>query len=68
VERIYEAAGLPMTDAARAQIHAYLREHPRGKEGQVVYDLRRDFEAEPAELRRSFGFYLERFSVRVEVG
>jgi hypothetical protein len=67
VERIYEAAGLPMTDAARGQIQAYLREHPRGKEGQVVYDLRRDFDAEPAELRRPFGFYLDRFPVRVEV-
>jgi hypothetical protein len=67
VERIYEAAGLLMTAEARAQIQGYLREHPRGKEGQVVYDLRRDFDAEPAELRRPFGFYLDRFPVRVEV-
>ncbi len=67
VERIYELAGLPMTAEARAQIQAYLREHPRGREGQVVYDLRRDFDAEPAELRRPFGFYLDRFPVRVEV-
>ena len=34
--------------------------------GQVVYDLRRDFDVEPAELRRPFGFYLDRFPVRVE--
>jgi len=67
VERIYEVAGLPMTGEARAQIQGYLRDHPRGKEGQVVYDLRRDFDAEPAELRRPFGFYLDRFPVRVEV-
>ena len=67
VERIYEVAGLPMTPEARSQIQVYLREHPRGKEGQLVYDLRRDFDAEPAELRRPFGFYLERFPVRVEV-
>jgi hypothetical protein len=67
VERIYEAAGLPMTDDARGQIEAYLRDHPRGKEGQVVYDLRGDFDAEPAELRRPFGFYLDRFPARVEV-
>jgi hypothetical protein len=33
----------------------------------VVYDLRRDFDAEPAELRRPFQFYLDRFAVRVEV-
>jgi hypothetical protein len=67
VERIYELAGLPMTDAARAQIRAYLDAHPRGKEGQVVYDVRKDFGAEPAELRAPFGFYLDRFAVREEV-
>jgi hypothetical protein len=67
VERIYEVAGLPMTDAARGQIAAYLREHPRGKEGQVVYDLRGDFGAEPAAVRGPFAFYLERFPVKVEV-
>jgi len=67
VERIYAAAGLAWTAEARAQIEGYRREHPRGKEGQVVYDLRRDFDAEPAELRKLFGFYLDRFPVRVEV-
>jgi hypothetical protein len=67
VERIYDVAGLPMTPQARAQIQAYGTAHPRGKQGQVVYDLRRDFAAEPAELRRAFGFYLERFPVRIEV-
>jgi hypothetical protein len=67
VERIYAAADLPMTREARAQIQSYLEAHPRGKEGQVAYDLRRDFDAEPAELRRPFQFYLDRFPVRVEV-
>jgi hypothetical protein len=67
VERIYEAAELPMTNEARAEIEGYLREHPRGREGQVVYDLRRDFDADPAALRRPFGFYQGRFPVRVEV-
>jgi hypothetical protein len=67
VERIYDVAGLPMTDAARAQIAAYLDAHPRGKEGQVVYDLRRDFRAEPGAVREPFGFYFERFPVKVEV-
>lgn len=67
VERIYEVAGLPMTNEARAQIEAYMAAHPRGKEGQVVYDLRKDFDADPAELRRAFDFYLEANPVRVEV-
>jgi hypothetical protein len=67
VERIYEVAGLPMTDGARGQIADYLRDHPRGVEGQVVYDLRRDFGAEPAAVREPFSFYFERFPVKMEV-
>jgi Sulfotransferase family len=67
VERIYEVAGLPMTAEARSEIQAYLDGHRRGAEGQVVYDLRADFGAEPAEVRAPFGFYLDRFAVREEV-
>ena len=36
VERIYERAGLPMTDTARSELARYIDEHPRGKEGRVV--------------------------------
>ena len=56
-----------MTNTARAQISAYLEAHPRGKEGQVVYDVRKDFSAEPTELRAPFDFYRERFAIREEV-
>ena len=41
--------------------------HPRGKEGQIVYDLREDFGAEPAEIRAPFAFYQDQFAVREEV-
>ena len=67
VERIYQVAGLPMSDAARAEIRAHLDDHARGKHGRVVYDLREDFGAEPKGVREPFGFYLERFAVRDEV-
>lgn len=68
VERIYRVADLPMTKEARAQIAAYLAAHPRGKEGQVVYDLRKDFGADPAELRRAFDFYFAAFpELKIEV-
>jgi hypothetical protein len=67
VERIYEVAGLPMTNEARSQIDDYVAAHPRGKDGQVVYDLRKDFGADPDELRRAFDFYLDAFPVRKEV-
>ena len=67
VERVYEVAGLVMTPEARKQIQAHIQANPRGKEGQVVYDVRKDFGAEPAELRAPFGFYLDRFDIREEV-
>jgi Sulfotransferase family len=67
VERVYETAGLPMTPIASEQIDAHLEHHPRGKEGQVIYDLRRDFGANPAELRKAFDFYFNEFDIREEV-
>jgi hypothetical protein len=64
--RIYEKAGLPLTPAARAAFDAFLAANPRGKHGQVRYDLRADFGLEPAVVRKRFGAYLARFPVRVE--
>ena len=66
VERIYDRAGLPMTDRAREQLSAYLAAHPRGKEGRLVYDLRGDFGIDPDALRKRFDFYFERFPIRPE--
>ena len=66
VARIYEKAGLALTADVRARLDAFLAENPRGKYGQVRYDLRGDFGIEPSELRRRFDFYFERFPVRVE--
>ncbi len=67
IERIYEVAGLPFTDTARAEMAAYIADHPRGRDGQMVYDLRGDFDADPADVRAHFSFYQERFAVREEV-
>lgn len=67
VERVYETAGIELTATARAEIGAYIDAHPRGRDGRVVYDLRRDFDVTPEELREPFGFYLDRFPVRIEV-
>ena len=55
-----------MTDRARAELQAFIDAHPRGKHGQVIYDLRQDFGVEPAVLRAPFRNYCERFPVRVE--
>jgi hypothetical protein len=66
VERIYARAGLSMSPAARAELDAHMADNPRGKHGQVVYDLRGDFGIEPDALRRRFDFYFERFPVGAE--
>ncbi|MFM8303772.1 MAG: sulfotransferase family protein [Actinomycetota bacterium] len=67
LQEIYDTAGLALTAEATVQIEAYRRDHPRGKAGRVVYDLRRDFGVTPDEVRARFGFYLDRFDVRPEV-
>jgi hypothetical protein len=61
VEKILAKAGLPVTDATRSSLAAYMARHPRGKEGQVTYHLERDFGVSPDSLRRRFGFYFEAF-------
>ena len=66
VRNIYDVAGLELTPEALGQIDAYTAAHPRGKDGQVVYDLRADFGVTPDEVREPFGFYFDRFPVRIE--
>jgi hypothetical protein len=65
VGRIYELAGQPMTDGARAAMQAFMDEHPRGKFGGIRYDLA-DFGLDPAEGRRTLRFYTDRFGVPEE--
>jgi len=67
VERIYSRAGLPVTDQAQSELRRYIDNHPRGKHGQVTYNLREDFGVEPKDLRARFDFYFDRFDVKVEV-
>ena len=52
--------------AARAALEHFLEAHPRGKAGQVIYDLKGDFGVDPGLLRERFGFYFDRFEVRAE--
>ena len=66
LEQVYERAQLPLDAVARAALPTYLGAHPRGKAGQVRYDLMGDFGLEPRVLRERFAFYFERFGVRAE--
>ena len=61
VEQIYHLAGIPMTDTARRQLEHFLEAHPRGRYGQILYDLEGDFGISPARLRERFSFYYERY-------
>jgi hypothetical protein len=61
VERVYETAGIDMTATARAQLQAYLDANPRGKHGQILYDLEGDFGVKPAALYQRFDFYYQRY-------
>jgi len=65
VGRVYELAGQPLDERARSAMTTFMAEHPRGKFGSVVYDLK-EFGLDPAERRRALSFYTERFDVRLE--
>ena len=67
VEQIYAIANLEMTASARSELQQFIDEHPRGKDGRVVYNLREDFGVDAAQLRARFSFYFDRFPVKVEV-
>ncbi len=49
------------TDQANRDVDEYIESHPRGKYGQLVYNLERDFGIAPADLRKRFDFYYEAF-------
>jgi hypothetical protein len=61
VRRIHETAGLERNAAADREIADFIAHHPRGKYGQVVYNLKRDFGVEPEALRKRFDFYFDAF-------
>lgn len=63
VERIYEAAGIPLTEAARSGMEAWVREHPRDDLARARPADLRPFGIDPDEARDRFSAYVERFDV-----
>lgn len=61
LREIHEKAGLPENAVTNREIRDFIDHHPRGKFGQVVYNLERDFGISPAELRKRFAFYYKAF-------
>lgn len=66
VRRIYAKAGLPMTEQAADELRQFIDNHPRGRHGRIVYELKEDFGVDPGELRQRFEFYFEQFPVQAE--
>jgi len=67
LEAVYAKSVLPLNADTRRKLTAYLEAHRRGKNGQMVYDLRQDFGLAPDTLHQRFAFYSERFPVKLEV-
>lgn len=65
--RVLEFAGLPSTPESLADMQAYMDDHPRGKDGRVVYDLAGDFNLDIPALRERFRFYTDAFPIKIEV-
>ena len=64
---IYRKAGLEVDGPLRQRLDELLSHYVRGKYGKIDYNLRRDFGLDPAEIRKRFDFFLDRFPVRIEV-
>jgi len=61
VREVRRKSGLPETEQANRDVAAYIESHPRGKYGQLVYNLERDFGISPDALRKRFDFYHEAY-------
>lgn len=65
-ERICTLGGLPATDRSGAALTSFMTENPRGKHGQIVYDLARDFGLDPAAVRAQFAYYFDHVAIAAE--
>ena len=61
VHEIWNRAGLPQSETADREIREFIDSHPRGRYGQIVYNLERDFGITPNELRKRFDFYFDAY-------
>ena len=53
-------------DESDGELDAFVAANPRGKHGQLAYDLQGDFGLDPDTVRARFDYYFERFPVAVE--
>ena len=67
LEEIYSKAGLPLDEKTVQTLHQHHRDHSPVAKGKVRFDLERDFDLTPEDIRKQFQFYFDRFPVEVEV-
>jgi hypothetical protein len=67
VRDIYAKADMPLSLKAEEEIREFISNHPRGKHGQVSYQLEADFGIAPDVLRKRFAFYFAAFPIEAEV-
>src|SRR6202035_2022190 len=60
-QKVLKAADLESTRESAADLRHYMKHHPRGKAGRVVYDLAGDFQLDLQALRERFRFYTDLF-------
>lgn len=66
VDDLYARTGTRAPETTRTALQRYLADNPRGKHGQVRYDLQRHFGCSTEDIRSRFEFYFRRFDVRPE--
>ncbi len=67
VAEIYEAAGMPFENEAKARVDQQAGLFQRGGQGgRVVYDLEGDFGITRDQVREEFSYYLDKFPVAIE--
>jgi hypothetical protein len=64
--RIYERAGLEFTSETRAAMKTYMDDHPRGRHGKILYDLKEDFGIDRESVYEVFDNYMQAFPVERE--
>ena len=65
VEKIYQAFALPMSQDGEARMRAFVTDNPKGKHGTHNYSPE-EFGVNPAEVRRDFQTYIDRFGLQPE--
>jgi hypothetical protein len=60
MRRVYDVAGLPVTERSDGERAAYVANHPRRKHGEIDNDLQRNFGADVEAIRKQFSFYYDK--------